>query len=364
MNKPDARLLNPTIQNYLRQQGICLREQGKRFVDIAAYLGVNRNTVSSWWSQYQEVGEAALYPQKRGNRLGEGRILIAHEEQTVQVLMQNHFPDELEIDSALWARSAVQSLIEQVSGIKLPIRTVGEYLKRWGFTPQKPLKHAYEQDPKAVEAWLRVEYPAIEQRAHQEGAEIAWADESGLRSDSQVGRGYAPIGNTPEIQLNTQRARLNTIASISNQGTVRFIRKCAGGRFPRSPSALYTQKLTAQVFIVFLERLIRRRTRKLMWIVERHPVHRAQAVKDWFAKHTEDIELFYLPPYSPQLNPAEYLNYDVKQGVHSKPPSRSQKQLQQRALSHLRKLQKLPQRIMKYFEHPFIAYAAQKMPAQ
>jgi transposase len=350
MNKPDARLLHPSIQDYLRQQGIRLREQGKRFVDIAAYLGVNRNTVSSWWSQYRELGEAALHQQKRGNKLGEGRILSPHEEQSVQALIQNHFPDELEIDSALWTRCAVQALMEQVSGVKLPIRTVGEYLKRWGFTPQKPLKRAYEQDPHAVEDWLSIEYPAIEQRAHQEGADIAWGDESGLRSDSQVGRGYAPIGNTPEIQLNTQRARLNYIASISNQGTVRFM--------------LYTQKLTAQVFIVFLERLIRKRTRKLMWIADRHPVHRSQAVKDWFAKHTEDIELFYLPPYSPQLNPAEYLNCDVKQGVHSKPPSRSQNQLQQRALSHLRKLQKLPQRIMKYFEHPFIAFAAHKMPSQ
>lgn len=350
MNKPDARYLNPTIQDYLRQQAIRLREQGKRFVDIAAYLGVNRNTASSWWRQYQEQGEAALHQQKRGNKLGEGRILSSHEEQRVQTLMQKHCPDELEIDSALWTRAAVQALMEQVSGIKVPIRTVGEYLKRWGFTPQKPLKRAYEQDPNAVETWLRVDYPAIEQRARQEGAEIAWGDESGLRSDAQVGRGYAPIGNTPEIRLNTQRARLNYIASISSQGTVRFM--------------LYTQKLTAQVFITFLERLIRQQTRRLMWIVDRHPVHRAQAVKDWFAKHTEDIELFYLPPYSPQLNPAEYLNCDVKQGVHSKPPSRNQHQLQQRTLSHLRKLQKLPQRVMKYFEHPFIAYAAYKMPAQ
>jgi transposase len=347
MNKPDARLLNPTIQDYLRQQGIRLREQGKRFVDISTYLGVNRNTVSSWWSQYQERGEAALHQQKRGNKFGEGRVLSPDEEQSIQALLKNNFPDELEIDSALWTRSAVQALMEQVSGIKMPIRTVGEYLKRWGFTPQKPLKRAYEQNPEAVEEWLNKEYPAIEKRAHQEKAEIAWGDESGLRSDSQVGRGYAPIGNTPEIQLNTQRARLNYIASISNQGQVRFM--------------LYTQKLTAQVFIIFLERLISQRTRKLMWIVDRHPVHRSQVVKEWLAKHTKDIEIFYLPPYSPQLNPAEYLNCDVKQGVHSKSPSRNQKQLWQRALSHLRKLQKLPQRIVKYFEHPFIAYAAHKI---
>lgn len=169
---------------------------------------------------------------------------------------------------------------------------LGEYLKRWGFTPQKPLRRAYEQDPKAVENWLDSEYPAIVNRAKQEHAEIAWGDESGVRSDAQVGRGYAPIGETPEIQLNTQRARVNYVASISNSGTVRFM--------------LYTQKLTAQVFITFLERLICQRTRKLMWIVDRHPVHRAEAVKQWLAQHYQEIEMHYLPPYSPQLNPAEY----------------------------------------------------------
>lgn len=343
MEKSDARFLNPTTQNYLRQQAIRLRAQGKRFVDIAQYLGVHRNTVSDWWGQYQQTGEAALQQQPRGKKLGEGRTLNQSEEARVQQMMREHFPDEVGIDSALWTRLAVQSLIEQTSGVKMPIRTVGEYLKRWGFTPQKPLKRAYEQNPLAVEAWLKQEYPAIERRAKREDAEIAWGDESGLRCDAQVGRGYAPMGQTPELHHNSQRASINYVASISNQGMVRFM--------------LYTQKLTAQVFITFLERLIAKRTRKLMWIVDRHPVHRSQLVGQWLERHRKDIEIFYLPPYSPQLNPAEYLNCDVKQGVHSKPPTRNQNQLKQRVLSHLRKLQKFPQRIMKYFEHPFIAYA-------
>ncbi len=344
MNKSDARLLNPSTQNYLRQQAIRLREQGKRFVDIATYLGVHRNTVSDWWGQYQQYGSVAQEQQKRGNKLGQGRTLSQCEETRIQQQMRSHFPEELGIDSALWTRGAVQSQILQVSGVKMPIRTVGEYLKRWGFTPQKPLKRAYEQDPKVVEAWLKNEYPQIKQRAEKTEAEIAWGDESGLRSDAQVGRGYAPAGKTPEIQLNVQRTRINYIASISNQGTVRFM--------------LYTQKLTAQVFITFLERLIAKRTRKLIWIVDRHPVHRSQAVKQWLEQHRDAIEILYLPPYSPQLNPTEYLNCDVKQGVHSKSPTRNQAQLKQRVLSHLHKLQKLPNRIIKYFEHPFIAFAA------
>ena len=343
MEKSDARYLNLLTQNYLRQQAIRLREQRKRVGDIALYLGVHRNTVSDWWWEYQKRGEIALEQQPRGNKLGQGRQLSLPEEEQIQQRMREHFPEELGIDSALWTRKAVQSLMEQVSGKLVPIRTVGEYLKRWGFTPQKPLKRAYEQNPKAVENWLDSEYPAIVQRAQEEKAEIAWGDESGMRSDDQVGRGYAPVGKTPEIQLSSKRASVNYIASISNQGKVRFM--------------LYSEKLTAQVFIVFLERLIAQRTRKLMWIVDRHPVHRSKLVKQWLEEHHKDIEMLFLPSYSPELNPAEYLNCDVKQGVHSKPPTRSEAQLKQRLLSHLRKLQKLPQRIMSYFKHPSIAYA-------
>lgn len=344
MNKPDARALNPTTQDYLRQQAIRLREQGKRLSDIAQYLGVHRNTVSQWWQQYKQEGSAALCQQKRGNKLGGGRTLWQNEEARVQELMREHFPTELDIDSALWTRRAVQELLKQQCGVVMPIRTVGEYLRRWGFTPQKPLRRAYEQDRLAVEHWLEEEYPAIEQRAKQEGAEIAWGDESGLRSDAQVGRGYAPVGETPEIHLSNQRVRVNFIASISNQGMVRFM--------------LYTGKLTAIVFITFMERLSSKRSRKLFWIVDRHPVHRSAVVQQWLALHKQQIELFYLPSYSPQLNPAEYLNCDVKQGVHSKPPTRTLTQLKHRLISHLHKLQKLPTRIKKYFEHPFIAYAA------
>ena len=160
----------------------------------------------------------------------------------------------------------MRTLIEQQCGIKVPIRTVGEYLKRWGYSPQKPLKRAYEQNPKAVERWLKEEYPAIEQRAKLEGAEIQWGDESGLRSDEYGGRGYAPIGQTPEIHPSERkRERVNYIASMSNQGKLRFM--------------LYTSTLTAEVLIKFLERLIQSRSGKLFWIVDRHPVHRDHLIQ-------------------------------------------------------------------------------------
>lgn len=344
MKETDARYLKLEIQEYLRRQAIRLRQQGKTFVSIGEYLGVHRNTVAAWWKQYEQRGEDGLQQYARGRQLGEGRTLSQQEEIVVQRLMRERFPDEMNIDSALWTRRAVQELITSECGVKMPIRTVGEYLWRWGYTPQKPSKRAYEQDPSAVDYWLEREYPEIKQRAKSEGAEIQWGDESGLRSDAQRGRGYAPVGETPEIRLSTQRVRVNLVASISNQGKARFM--------------LYTHKLTAQVLITFMERLIRKASRKVFWIVDRHPVHRCNAVQQWLDDRKSQIEMFYLPSYSPQFNPAEYLNCDLKQGVHSKSPTRNLKQLKHRVLSHLRKLQKLPARIKKYFEHPFIAYAA------
>jgi transposase len=166
-----------------------------------------------------------------------------------------------------------------------------------------------------------------------------------VASTEYGGRGYAPIGTTPEIRPSERkRERVNYIASVSNQGAVQFM--------------MYTCKLAAEEFIRFCQRLIAKSIGKMFWIVDRHPVHREKTVKQWLKDHAEQIELFYLPSYSPQLNPVEYFNGDVKQGVHDKPPSRNLSQLKGRVLSQLRKLQKLPARVRNYFKHPSIAYAA------
>ena len=228
----------------------------------------------------------------------------------------------------------------------MPIRTVVEYFKRWGYTPQKLLKRADSQEPDADKEWLEQTYPEIKECAQTEGVEIAWAEESGLLSNAQVGRGYAPMGKTPKSRLSRKKwVRVNFIASISNQGSVQFM--------------LYTSQLNGVVSLRFLNRLICQRSRKLFWIVDRHPIHRAEEVQQWLAEYKEQIEMFYLPSYSPHLNPAEYFSVDVKQGVYFKPPTWNLAQLKQRVISHLRKLQNLPSRVEKYFEPLFIAYVAQ-----
>lgn len=344
MENTDARKLKPEVQQELRKQAIRLCKKGIVQKQIAEILGVYPTTVSKWWRAYKKDGAKAIRVKKRGRPTGACRTLSIEQEKQIQKAIVDKEPNQLKLPFALWTRIAVQQLIRELFGLKMPIRTVGEYLKRWGYTPQKPLRRAYEQNPKAVKRWLDEQYPAIAKRAKKEKAEIHWGDETGLCNDSQHGRSYAPRGQTPAIRLPAKRERINLISSITNQGKVRFM--------------LYRNNMNARTLIKFLNRLVKDVDQKVFLILDNLRVHHSKIVKKWQREHKAQIELFFLPSYSPELNPDEYLNCDLKAGVHSGVPARSQKQLAKKSISHLRMLQKKPQRVEKYFKHPKIAYAA------
>jgi len=343
MEKEDTRKLSPESQELLRRQAIRLKKQGKNNIEIAGIIGVHRNSVSTWVTTYAKDGSKGLKSKKRGIAKGQNRTLNSLQEDEIQGLLVDKTPDQFKLIFALWTRQAVQELMKVRFGIDMPIRTVGEYLMRWGFTPQKPLKRAYEQRPAEVSKWLDEEYPQIAKRAKAEGAEIHWGDETGIRGDCQHGRGYAPKGKTPVIRLSAKRSSINMISSITNQGKVRFM--------------LYADNMNADRFIKFLKQLMKGADRKIFLILDNLRVHHAKLVKKWLENYTDKIELFFLPAYSPERNPDEYLNCDLKAGVHSQSPARNVGELKRKVSSHMRKLQKLPGRVSKYFEHPKIAYA-------
>jgi transposase len=344
MEKKDARKLKPEVQHELRKQAIRLRKKGMKQKQIAEILGVYPTTVSKWCRAYKKEGAKAIQINKRGRRIGACRTLNAEQEKQIQKAIVDKEPDQLKLPFALWTRQAVQQLIKHLYSIDMPIRTVGEYLNRWGYTPQKPLRRAYEQNPKAVKKWLDEQYPAIVKRAKTEKAQIHWGDETGLCNDSQHGRSYAPRGKTPAIRLPAKKERINLISSITNQGKVRFM--------------LYRNTMDSQTLIKFLKRLIKDVGHKVYLILDNLRVHHSKIVRNWLQEHEEQIELFFLPSYSPELNPDEYLNCDLKAGVHSGVPARNKGQLSKKAISHLRMIQKKPERVKKYFKHPKIAYAA------
>lgn len=344
MERIDARTLNQEAQYQIRRHVVKLRKRGMKYKDIGEVVGITKTYACTIFKRYERKGAGAIIKGQRGRRPGEQLTLQEEQATAIQKMITDKTPDQLKMPFALWTRQAVQQLIKHQYKIAMPIRTVGEYLKRWGFTAQKPAKRAYEQNPKAVKKWLDEEYPSIVQQAKTEGAEIHWCDETGVRNDESSGRGYAPKGKTPIIRLNANRKSISMISSITNQGKLRFM--------------VYKDAMNADLFTKFMGRLIKDAGRKVFLVVDNLRTHHSKLVKEWLDAHKDEIEVFYLPSYSPELNPDEYLNCDMKAAVHSGLPARNEKELKTKVVSHMRKLQKLPKRIAKYFKHPRINYAA------
>jgi transposase len=242
------------------------------------------------------------------------------------------------------AEGAVGELIRRRCGVRLAVRSVGKCLARWGFTAQKPLRRAYEQRPAEVRRWLRRDYPAIVARATAEGGQIFWGDETGLRADDVRGRPSAPRGQTPLVRPCRKRLGLGLVSALTTKGELRWM--------------VLPGAIKAPLLIRFLQRLIRDTRRKLFLILDRLPVHRAKSVRAWLAAHSAEIEVFYLPPHSPELNPDECRNADLKQAVTRHAPARSKPQLKRAAIRHMRRLSKSPERSRRYFRHTPIRYAA------
>lgn len=343
MEKIDARKLSLENLELLRYQAVRLLKQGRKQVEVAGIIGVRAATISDWWRSYQSGGKKALKLQHPGPAKGFNSLLGVDEEKEIQKLIIDKTPDQLKLPFVLWDRKAVKELIRRQYGVTIAIRTTGDYLKRWNFSPQRPLKRAYEQQPEAVQCWLDEVYPQIQAKAKQEKAEIHWGDETGFRNDHHYGRGYSPKGKTPIVRLSAKRVSTNMISSITNQGKIRFM--------------IYSKNMNARILIKFLKRLIKGSNRKVILILDNLRVHHANVVRDWLKGKEDQLEIFFLPSYSPELNPDEYLNNDIKQGVHSKALFRDEKSLKKGVISHMRMLQKMPGRIMNYFKHPKIAYA-------
>jgi len=344
MKKIDARTLKQDVQEAQRQQIVRLRKDGRSNKETAEIVGVSESHCSRVWKRYQKEGDNAISKGTRGRRHGEQRNLTAEQEAEIKRLLIDKVPNQLKLSFALWTRDAVRQLIEQKYEISMPIRTVGEYLKRWGFTPQKPAKWAKEQSTPAVANWLLKEYPAIAKRAKQEKAEIYWGDETGIQTGANVEKGYSPRGKTPVIRQTARKHRVNMMSAITNQGQVRFM--------------FYKDTMNSKRLIIFMKRLIKDAGRKVFLILDNLKVHHSVAVTGWLAKHKEEIEVFYLPSYSPELNPDEYLNNSLKGRVHSGERAQNAKQLESKARKHMRRLQNNRTKVKKFFEHPCAAYAA------
>lgn len=341
---PDARQLSDDALEVLRLRALRGVDLGFSEADMAAILGVSRDTVCRWWTAYTAGGVDALPHDRTGRPLGSGRFLSDEQASRIRSLIDKNTPEQLGIHSALWTRRAVGELIRKEFSIDLAERTVGEYLRRWGYTPKRPQRHARKQDPDEVAQWLEKTYPAIEKQAVKEDAEIHWCDETGVAADHHPGTGYSPKGEPATMEVPGPHIRVNQISTITNEGSVRFM--------------TYTGAMNDALFLVFLGRLLRTTTNKILLITDHLKAHEDDKVDKWIEAHHDRIQLFYLPKYSPEMMPVEYLNNEMKATVNAEGLPDNKATLRSRMQRFMRRLYHLPQHVMSYFLAPSLQYAS------
>jgi transposase len=344
MEPRDSRTLSPAAQEELRRRAVAAVLKGASRTEVSELLGVPRQTVGQWVKAYHGGGEEALKSKPRGRPAGAGAKLLPWQAAQVAQALRDSRPEQLKLPFYLWTRDAVVEFIKRRFNVRISRWTAGRYLKTWGFTPQKPVRRAWEQNGPAVERWLKEEYPAIQRQAKKEGALLYWGDEMGLRSDHSAGRSFSPKGQTPVITGTGQRFRCNMISAITNQGNLSFM--------------VFRESFTVAVFLRFLRRLIRQSDQKVYLIVDGHPVHRAKLVQAWLEKHSSQISLFRLPSYSPELNPDEMLNQDVKSNALGRQRPATVVELVKLVRSYLHSRQRLPHVVKRYFLERNVRYAA------
>jgi len=336
----DARSFSPEHQEDIRKKAVHAIQKGMTQTAVAELFCVTRQAVGKWIKAYREGGVSALYAKTQGHPPGE--LLSEEQKQEIFDTIIQTTPDQNGLPYMLWTRGAVAELIWQRFGLRRAPQTIGGYLRQWGFSSQKPARRALEKDPQAVTQWMKQEYPKIKSKATAEGAEIFWGDEMGLRSTHHSGSTYGRKGETPVISNTGKRFGCNVIATISNQGHLFFM--------------VFKQMFNSVIFLEFLTRLIRQNNHKIFLILDRHPVHRAQSVEKWIEDHDSQISLFFLPSYSPELNPVEYLNQDVKSNAVGKKRPSNLIEMLANLRSYLFSRQRTPKIVKKYFQATHVQY--------
>jgi len=342
MKQIDLRKLNNDELYAVRKQVVRLKQQGKKGSEIAEIVGIYENRISQIWRAYQAEGLAGIKPKKSG-RKPESEMLLTNEEQRqIRQTIISKVPNQLKMAGFLWTLAKISQYIWTVYRKKVSVRSLSNYMKRWGLTCQRPTKRACGQDVAKIERFKTEEYPAIAKRAKVEKAVIYWGDETGVSNRENFERGFSEKGKPPILPMETKRERVNMISAITNQGNSRFM--------------VYEEKMNQQLFIDFMRRLVRESERKVFFIVDNLRVHHGKIVTAWLEKHKDEIEVFFLPPYAPESNPDEYLNHALKQNVHSGNLPRTKKDIKHKIHSFMRHLQHKKECVRAFFRHKNVSY--------
>jgi transposase len=338
----EATKMSPEMQENLRLQIVRLHKKGKTTAEIVELTDAKKRHVQATVRNYRIGGVAAVRQKAMGRPKGPVK-LTPEQEKEVQKLIVDKTPEQLKFKFALWDRQTVAALVERLYKIKMPISTMGSYLRKWGFTAQRPYTRNCKQNPAEVQKWLDEEYPAIKAQCGKEGGEIYWGDETGVQNESNYIKGYAPKGQTPVLKTRNGKMRVNMISAVTNRGKLRFM--------------CYEDSMNQQKLIVFMKRLVKDSRRKVFLVLDNLKVHHGKLVAAYVENNKDKIEVFYLPPYTPERNPDEYLNGNPKREIAKRGHSKDMKELRSKTNEIMRKFQKSEEHVRSYFKNKYISYA-------
>jgi transposase len=342
MPKIDGRILDHGVSEYLRITAVRrVIEDGEAPSQVISSMGLNRTTIYRWLATYHEKGYEGL---KGSKAEGPAPSLTDKQCQAVRSWIIGKDPRQYGFDFGLWSRKIVREMIKERFDVEVCLATVSAILSRLDITPQKPLRRAYERDPAAVNEWLEKTYPKLRRRAKANGAMIFFLDEAGFSSEPNLGRTYGKKGCTPVVETTGQRQKVNAISAVN-----------AKGEFWCS---IYTGMLNAETFIVFLKEFLECRTEPVYLVVDGHPSHRAKKVQKFIQEQNGWLELHFLPPYAPDLNPDEFVWQHAKTNGVAKKPLRQNESLRERVEADLNAIAGNPALVKSFFLAPSVAYAA------
>ena len=342
----DTRNLSKETRSQLRQRAVqaYLSMPNKNIQEIAKIFSVSRQFLSKWIKLYQEKGSSSLSYDSRGAKPWQKTKLTIRQSNHIKRLIITKTPDQLQFPFMLWTKKAIQELIEKRYQVKLSFTSIARYLKKWGMTSQKPKLKSYRQQPVEIQQWIDKTYPKIQDRAKKEKAVIHFGDETGIRSQDQIGKGFALKGETPILKTSSTRFSINMVSTVTNKGSMRFM--------------LFEGSMNADKFINFLRQLTKSQKQKIFLILDNSRVHHSKIVKNWTQKHKDKIELFFLPPYAPDYNPDEFLNNTLKIKLNNTTKAQNKSELIGTASKILKSLQNTPKIIRSFFEAETTRYAS------
>lgn len=339
MNELDGRKIDRKALEEIRIRAVKRVEAGESPEVVIKALGLTRPRIYEWIAKYREGGIDAL---RRRKAPGKTPKLAGHHLKKIYKLVVGVDPRQLKFEFALWTRGMIRELIKREFGVRLSEVSVGRLLNKIGLSPQRPQRRAFQQDELLVVEWMAKDFPEIQKLAREQKAEIFFGDESSVRSDYHSGTTWAPRGETPVVKTTGARHRVNLISAINQRGAMRFM--------------VTEDSVNSSVFITFLKRLIAGASQPIFLIIDNHPVHRSTEVRD-FVKNTQGkLRLFYLPPYSPELNPDEHVWNYLKNHKIGRQTTKNGWELYKRVDGIMRSLQKLPCKIQSFFKHPMTKY--------